>query len=81
MVLACRQFHHYLRGTECTIQRDHQPIVSVFRQRSKSPRMNRWILEMRDCHYKIEYKAGKDNVVADQLCRLVKCIKVVEEDK
>ncbi len=59
----------------------HQPIVSVFRQRTKSPRMNQWILEMRDYRYEIEYKVGKDNVVADQLSQPAKCIRVVEEDK
>ncbi len=59
IVLACRQFHHYLWGSEFIVRTDPQPIVSVFRQRTKSPRMNRWILEMRDYCYKIEYKAGK----------------------
>ncbi len=73
VVLACRQFHHYLWGT------DHQPIVSVFKQGTKSPRMNRWILEMRDYRYKIEYKAGKDNVVADQLSRPVLNIREMED--
>ncbi len=34
--------------------------------------MNRWVLEMRDYWYKIEYKAGKRNVVADQLSRPVR---------
>ncbi len=31
---------------------------------------------MRECRYKIEYKAGKDNVVADQLSRPVQNIRV-----
>ncbi len=46
IVLACRQFNHYLWGTKFVIGTDHQPIVPVFRQRTKSPRMNRWVLEM-----------------------------------
>ena len=54
IVLACRQFHHYLWGTKFIIRTDHQPIVSVFKQRTKSPRMNRWMLEMCDYRYKIE---------------------------
>ncbi len=74
VVLACRQFHHYLWGTECIIRTDHQPIVSVFKQGTKSPRMNRWILEMRDYRYKM-YKAGNDNVVAVQLSRMVQNIR------
>ncbi len=57
IVLACRRYHHYLWGSTVTIRTDHQPLVSVFRRRTKSPRMNRWILEMRDYRYNIEYVA------------------------
>ncbi len=31
IVLACRQFHHYLWGTRFIIRTDHQPITTVFR--------------------------------------------------
>ncbi len=37
--------------------------------------MNRWILEMRDFQYKIEYKPGRKNVVADQLSRPVRVLR------
>ncbi len=67
IVLACRQFHHYLWGTRFIIRTDHQPITIVFRQRTKSPRMNRWRLEMRDYRLRVEYKIWKNNVVADKL--------------
>ncbi len=79
IVLACRQFHHYLRGTKFVIGTDHQPITTVFRQRTKSPRMNRWMLEMREYRFRIEYKKGKNNVVADQLSRLVRVIQGSED--
>ncbi len=36
--------------------------------------MNRWMLEMCDFRYKIDYKMGKKNVVADQLSRPVRLI-------
>ncbi len=74
IVLAYRQFNHYLWGTKFVICTDHQPLVSIFKQRTKSPRMNRWVLEMRDYRFKIEYKMGKKNVVADQLSRPVRVI-------
>ncbi len=64
----------YLWGIRFIIRTDHQPIVSVFRQQAKSSRMNRWILEMRDYRYTIEYKQGKKNVVTDQLSRPVRVI-------
>ncbi len=79
IVLACRQFHHYLWGLKFIVRTDHHPIVSVFRQRTKSPRRNRWILEMCDYCYKIDYKAGKRNVVADQLSRPVRVIQGRED--
>ncbi len=72
VVLACRHFNLYLWGIKFTIRTDHKPITVAFRQRTKLPRMNRWILEMRDYHYKVEFKQRKKNVVADQLSRPVR---------
>ncbi len=48
IVVTCRQFHHFPWGTKVFVRTDHQRLVSIFRQKTKSPRMNRWILEMRD---------------------------------
>ncbi len=79
IVLACRQFNHYLWGTRFVIRTDHQPITTVFRQRTKSTRMNWWMLEMRDYRFKVEYKQGKNNVVADQLSRPVRVIQGSED--
>ncbi len=78
VVLACRYFNHYLWGSRFTIRTDHQQLTSVFKQRTKSPRMCRWILEMRDYHYRVEFKPGKRNVVADQLSRPVRIIREEE---
>ncbi len=75
IVLACSQFSNFLWGTKVFIRTNHQPLISVFRQKSKSPRMNRWILEMRDYQFTIDYKSGIRNVVADQLSRRVRPIR------
>ena len=74
VVLACRNFHHYLWGNKFNIVTDHQPLVSVFKRKTKSPRMNRWILEMREYNYNIQYVKGKHNYVADELSRPVRII-------
>ncbi len=71
VVLTCRHFHHYLWGTIFTIVTDHQPLVTIFKRKTKSPRMNKWILEMREYQYTVEYLKGKKNVVANHLSRLV----------
>ncbi len=41
IVLPCRQFNHYFWGAKFIMRTNQQPIVSVFRHRTKSPRMNR----------------------------------------
>ncbi len=74
VVLACRNFHHFLWGTRFTVITDHQPLTSIFKRKTKSPRMNRWILEMREYNYEINYLKGKDNFVADHLSRPVRVI-------
>ncbi len=40
--------------------------------------MSRWILEVRDYHYKVEFEQGKKNVVVDQLSRPVRIIREEE---
>ncbi len=72
IVLACRQFNHHFWSMKFIIRTDHQPTASVFRQGMKLPRMNRWMLEMRDHRLKIEYEVGKKNVAADKLSRPVR---------
>ncbi len=74
IVLACRSFHHYLWGTLFTVVTDHQPLTSIFKRKTKSPRMNRWILEMREYNYDIQYVKSKNNFVADHLSRPVRVI-------
>ena len=80
VVLACRHFHHYLWGTFFEIQTDHQPLTTIFRKPTKSPRVTRWLLEMREYHFKIKYLKGKDNVVADQLSRPVNMLQYALTD-
>ncbi len=51
---------------------DHQPLTSIFKRKTKSPHMNRWILEIREYNYDIQYKKGNDYFVADHPSRPVK---------
>ena len=80
VVLACRNFHHYLWGTKFTIQTDHQPLTTIFRKRTKSPRVTRWMLEMREYNFKIKYIKGKHNVVADHLSRPVNFVNACSDN-
>ena len=56
VVLTCRNFHHYLWGTKFSIFTDHQPLTSIFKRKTKSPRMSRWIVEMREYTYDQVFK-------------------------
>ena len=81
VVLTCRNFHHYLWGTKFSIFTDHQPLTSIFKRKTKSPRMSRWIVEMREYTYDIKYLKGKHNVVADSLSRPIRVIRLVVEPR
>ncbi len=74
IVLACRNFQNYLRGTRFTVVTDHQPFNSIFKRKTKSPSMNRRILEMRENDYDNQNVKGKDNFVAGHLSRPVRVI-------
>ena len=79
IVQACRFFHHYLWARRFTIVTDHQPLMNIFKQRTKCPRMSRYILEMRDYNFRIVYKKGISHRVPDALSRpTVNMVNVVE---
>ena len=64
IVLVCHRFHHFLWGVFFTIHTDHQPLVSLFKRKTKSSHMNRWVVEMQDYRFRIEYRPGRKNLVA-----------------
>ena len=81
VVSACRFFNHYLWCKPFTVVTDHQPLTTIFKKRTSCPRMSRYILEMRDYIYKIQYKKGVKHTVPDTLSRPVGAItEVTEED-
>ena len=69
IVKATRFFHHYLWNKPFSIITDHQPLTSVFKKKTHSPRMSRYMLEMRDYTFTIIYKRGAINYVPDALSR------------
>lgn len=80
VVLTCRHFQHYLWNKKFTVLTDHQPLVSIFKRKTKSPRMNRWILEIREYIFEIKYVKGKYNYVADHLSRPVALVQSQDDD-
>ena len=74
IILTCRNFHHYLWGTKFTVHTDHRPLTSIFKKKTKSPRVQRWTWEMKEYSFEIKYVKGKNNFVADSLSRPVRII-------
>ena len=69
---------HALRTWRCfvdgckggyTVYSDHKPLVHYASQLHPTPRLVRWIAEYESFSPNIEYKAGKDNQIADALSR------------
>ena len=69
IVKATRFFHHYLWGKRFVINTDHQPLTTIFKKKTHSPRMSRYMLEMRDYCFDIVYRKGAVNYVPDALSR------------
>jgi hypothetical protein len=69
IILALKEWRHYLHGTQFTIITDHQSLQYLQSQPHLSPRQIRWLEFIQQFDFKIVYKPGKLNVVADALSR------------
>ena len=68
--MAVRHFRHHLIGTRFRVRTDHRPLQ--FRSVVKYPwgRRARWIAELEEYSFSMEYIEGHQNKVADALSRL-----------
>ena len=65
-------WYHYLHGKPFTLVTDHATLQYFQGQPKLSPRQVRWLAFMQPLGFKIQYKPGKENVVADALSRDVR---------
>ena len=72
LVLATRQWYTYLMGKPFLLRSDHNPLVYLRRQKDPWEKFARWIAELEEFEYQIEYVPGKLNDKADALSRLSK---------
>lgn len=75
LVFALQRFRYFLLGRHFVARTDHKPLIGLFGRGRPVPcnanaRLQRWALLLSQYDYDLEYKAGKDNVVADALSRL-----------
>ena len=69
LVMAVRHWHVYLAGRPFVLKTDHNPLVFLRSQKDPRGKIGRWINELEEFDYKIQYIPGKDNVKADTLSR------------
>ena len=69
LVRALQVWQHYLLPNEFVIHTDHESLKWLKGQGKLSKRHARWVEFIETFPYVIQYKTGKDNVVADALSR------------
>jgi hypothetical protein len=69
LVMAVQHWQSYLLGRKFIIQADQQSLKHLLEQRVSTPAQQKWLYKLMGYDYSIEYKAGRDNVVADALSR------------
>ena len=71
VVYGLEKYYHYIYGREVIVYTDHKHLVNI-KQKSleKAPkRLQSMLLRIQDYSYKLLYKPGKSNPVADALSR------------
>nr|CAJ00278.1 hypothetical protein [Lotus japonicus] len=69
LVHAVTKWHQYLAIQQFTILTDQQSLKFLLEQRLSTPAQYRWVTKLMGLSYVIQYKRGKENVVADALSR------------
>ena len=70
IVMAVKHFRVYLYGQKFVIATDHQALKWLAEMKDPQSRLARWIIELGEYDYEIEFKPGKTNGNADALSRI-----------
>ncbi len=71
VVRSVEHFRIFLLGKEFLLRTDHAALRNLLRRDlPPTTRVERWILQLSEYTFRIEYKRGQDNVSADVLSRL-----------
>ena len=69
LVFAVRHWHVYLAGTTFTLNSDHNPLTHLREQKDPRGKFARWLAELEEFDYSVQYIPGKFNIKADALSR------------
>ena len=81
LVLSVKKWRPYLLGKSFVIKTDQQSLKHLLEQRVGTPMQQKWITKLLGYPFVVEYKKGKENLVADALSRQVDSELFLEIDK
>ena len=61
----------YIIGHDVTLRSDHLPLNKFLKQMTLNNTVNNWVMEIESFKIKFVHIAGKDNILADTLSRLI----------
>ena len=72
VIWGVERYHQYLFGRDFTMVTDHKPLEVISKKslRSAPARLQRMLMRIQDFDFTIQYRPGKDMVLADLLSRL-----------
>ena len=69
MKWALDTLRYYLLGDEFLLETDHWALQWISRMKDSNARIARWYLSLQPYRFRIQYRLGRQNVVADVLSR------------
>jgi len=70
VIFAVRKWRHYLLQSHFIIKTDQRSLKYLLEQRLNTPIQQQWLPKLLEFDYEIQYRQGKENVVADALSRV-----------
>jgi hypothetical protein len=81
LVLSVKKWRPYLLGKSFVIKTDQQSLKHLLEQRVGTPMQQKWITKLLGYPFVVEYKKGKENLVADALSKQADSELSLEIDK
>ena len=69
LITAVHKWKHYLMGHHFIIKTDHESLKYLLDQKINTSLQQKWLVKLMGMDYEIQYRKGKENIVADALSR------------
>lgn len=78
LVLAVQKWRPYLLGRKFVVRTDQKSLKHLWKQKITTTAQEKWLVKLMGYNFTIDYKKGKDNVVADALSGGRKMVKLMQ---